>query len=183
MNIKIVSLYITLLIALLLCLGIACSENLTHDKAKQLILAETKYPIRKIGSVEISQSPDQGVLIAKEKMQNYIKLLANKLISMNIRGIGSDGSEYYDVKLTDEGNKYVLKENKENGKLIVDVLLGEMIFDKIINIRKDKEGYNVQYLDEISRITPFGACLIDRTEYERTVRLTLHNGKWQIEKN
>jgi len=185
MKVARVYLYFILLIILFLFLCSACSENLTSDKAKQLILAETKYPLKKIGSIEISQSPEQGILITKDKMQNYIKLLANKLILMNIRGISSDGIEYYDVKLTDEGKIYVIKENRENDKLIVDVLLGEMIFDKIITIRKDnnKEGYNVNYLDEISRMTPFGACLIDRTEYERSVRLTLHKGKWQIDKN
>jgi hypothetical protein len=110
-------------------------------------------------------------------------MLANKLILMDIHGIGSNGSEYYDVTLTDEGKKYVLQERTENNKIIIDVLLGELIFDKIINIRKEDNGagYNVKYLEEIGRITPFGVCLIDKTKNEKNIRLILHNGKWKIE--
>lgn len=173
-----------LAIAVYLSLSIGCSDNLTTDKVRQLILTETKYPIKKFGSFEISQSPDHNVLIGKDNMPMYIKMLANKLITMDIRGIGSGGSEYYDVKITEEGKKYLLKEYKSDDKLLVDVLLGEMIFEKIISIRKDteREGYTVKYLDELSRMTPFGACLIDKTEYERTIRVALHNRKWQIEK-
>lgn len=173
---------LTLLVATIFILIIGCSENLTNDQAKKIILATTKYPVKKIGSVEISQNPNQGLLITKDKMPNYIKMLANKLISMDILGIGTNGSEYYDVKLTDEGKKYVLKENTIANKLVVDVMLGEVIFEKIINIRKgaDGEGYDVKYLEEMGRITPFGTCLIDKAEYERTVRLVLHDGKWKI---
>ncbi|MHB9074525.1 MAG: hypothetical protein ACYC6G_13480 [Desulfobaccales bacterium] len=180
---KVVYFYINLFIAIVVFISIGCSENLTNDKAKQLILAATKYPVKKIASVEISQSPDQGILITKDEMSNYIKMLANKLISMNIHGIGSNGSEYYDVNLTDEGKKYVLQERTENNKIIIDVLLGEIIFEKIINIRKEDNGagYNVKYLEEIGRITPFGVCLIDKTENEKNIRLILHNGKWKIE--
>ena len=182
---KVVYFSINILIAIMLLISIGCSENLTNDKAKQLILSATKYPIKEIGSVEISQSPDQGILINKDKMSIYIKMLANKLISMNIHGIGSNGSEYYDVNLTDEGKKYVLKERTENNKIIIDVLLGESIFEKIINIRKEdnEAGYNVKYLEEIGRITPFGACLIDKMENEKNIRLILVNGKWKIEAN
>jgi hypothetical protein len=180
---KAVYFYINLLIATVVFISVGCSENLTTDKAKQLILAETKYPIKKIGSVEISQSHDQGILITKDKMPNYIKMLANKLISMNIRGIGSNGSEYYDVRLTDEGKIFVLQERNESNKIIIDVLLGELIFDKIINIRKEDNGaaYNIKYSEEIGRITPFGVCLIDKTVNEKNIRLVLHNGKWKIE--
>jgi hypothetical protein len=176
---------VNLLIAILVFISIGCSENLTNDKAKQLILAATKYPVKKIGSVEISQSPNQGILITKDKMPNYIKMLTNKLISMNIHGIGSNGSEYYDVNLTDEGKRYVLKERTENNKIIIDVLLGESIFEKIINIRKEGDGavYNVKYLEGIGRITPFGACLIDKMENEKNIRLVLDNGRWKIDKN
>ena len=183
MRAKVVYFYVTSLITILLFISIGCSEDLTNDKAKQLILAATKYPVKKIGSVEISQSPDQGILITKDKMSNYIKMLANKLILMNIHGIGSNGSEYYVVNLTEEGRKYVLQERTENNKIIIDVLLGELIFDKIINIRKDDNGtgYSVKYLEEIGRITPFGVCLIDKTKNEKNIRLILHYGKWKIE--
>jgi hypothetical protein len=183
MRAKVVYFYVTSLIAILLFISIGCSEDLTNDKAKQLILAATKYPVNKIGSVEISQSPDQGILITKEKMPNYIKMLANKLILMNIHGIGSNGSEYYAVNLTDEGNKYVLQERTENNKIIIDVSLGELIFNKIINIRKEDNGagYNAKYLEEIVRITPFGGCLIDKTQNEKNIRLILDSGKWRIE--
>lgn len=175
--------YQILIIVTIAFFNIGCSESLTNDQAKKIILATNKYPLKKIASVEISSNSDQGVLITKDKMYNYIKMLANKLISMNIRGIGSNGNEYYDVKLTDEGKRYVLKENTQDNKLVVDVLLGEVIFDKIVNIRKEANGdrYNVNYIEEMSRITPFGTCLIDKGEYDRTVRLVLQDGKWKIE--
>jgi hypothetical protein len=180
---KAVHFSVNLLMAILIFISIGCSENLTNDKAKKLILAATKYPVKKIGSVEISQSSDQGILITKDNMSSYIKMLSKKLILMNIHGIGSTGSEYYDVTLTDEGKKYVLQERTENNKIIIDVLLGELIFEKIINIRKEDNGagYNVKYLEEIGRITPFGVCLIDKTKKEKNIRLILHNGKWKIE--
>jgi len=180
---KVVYFYVNLLIPILVLINIGCSENLTNDKAKQLILAATKYPVKKIGSVEISQSHDQGILITKANMSHYIKILANKLILMNIHGIGSNGMEYYAVNLTDEGKKYVLKERIEDNKIIIDVLLGELIFDKIINIRKEDNtaGYNVKYLEEIGRITPFGVCLLDEIKNKKSIRLILHNGKWEIE--
>lgn len=172
--------YLILLIISCLLLNIGCSENLTNEKAQKIIIAATKYPLKRIGSFEISPSPDQGVLITPDKMPDYIKMMANKLISMNIRGISKDGSEYYDVKLTDEGKRFVLQEVKENDKLVIKVLLGELIFDKIINIRKepDKEIYNVNYSEEVSKLTPFGACLINKAIYEKTIGLVLSRGKW-----
>lgn len=173
--------YLNALMIFLVLLNIGCSENLTNEKAKKIIISETKYPLKKIGSFEISQSPDQGVMIAKDKMPDYIKMMANKLILLNIRSVSRDGSEYYDVKLTDEGNKFVLHKKEVEGKSIIEVLLGEIIFDKIISIRKDpnKDVYKVTYLEEIGRITPFGTCLINQPTYEKTISLVLHNGKWQ----
>lgn len=175
--------YLNLLIVLLVLFSVGCSENLTQDKAKQLIISATKYPIKKIGTFEISQNPDKGILITKDKMPDYIKMMANKLISLDIRGIDNSGNPYYDVKLTDEGKHYVLQERKEDNKLMVDALLGELIFDKIIKIRKEPNGkrYIVNYSQELGRITPFGVCLIDKTEYLMEIRLVLQSGKWQIE--
>ena len=177
--------YLILMAITIVPISIGCSENLTTDKAQKIILAAKKYPVKKIGNVEISLNSGQGVLITKDKMHNYIKMFANKLISMNIRGLGSDSSEYYDVELTDEGKKYVIKENTIDNKLVVDVLLGEVIFGNIVNIRKDPngQGYNVKFLEEFSRITPFGSCLIDKTVFERTVHLALYERKWKIGNN
>lgn len=169
--------------AVILCVG--CSENLTNEKAKKLILATAKYPIKKIAVIAVSPGPDHAILISKDEMPNYIKMMANKLITMNIHGIANNNSEYYEVKLTEEGKKYVLKEDVVDNKFVVEVLLGEAIFDKIISIRNDAngKGYNVKYLEEMRRITPFGTSLIDKAEYERTVRLVLSGGKLKIAEN
>ena len=167
---------------ILILFSMGCSNNLTKDKAKELILAAKKYPYKQIGVVEISQNSRKGVKISKEKMPNYIKMMSNKLILMNILAIDSNGNEYYDVKLTNEGKKCVLQQKKVNNKLLIDVLLGQLIFDKIITIRQYSygKGYNVIFSEELNRITPFSICLIDKPIYERTVHLVLHKGKWRI---
>jgi hypothetical protein len=160
-------------------LNMGCSNNLTKDRAREAISAATHYPLKKIGHLEIS---GRGVLITKEKMPDYIKLMAEKLITMNIRNISSSGGEYYEVKLTAAGKKYVLKQRQSGDSLDVEVLLGEIVFDRIISIRQenDRPVYTVNYLEEMSRITPFGTCLIKKPIYEKTVRLALHKGKWQL---
>jgi hypothetical protein len=163
-------------------LNIGCSNNLTKDRAREAISAAKKYPLKKIVHLEISGSGGRGVLITKEKMPDYIKMMAEKLITMNIRNISNSGGEYYEVKLTAAGKKYVLKQRQIGDRLDVEVLLGEIIFDRIISIRKenDRQVYTVNYLEELSRITPFGTCLIKKPIYEKTARLALHQGKWQI---
>jgi hypothetical protein len=174
--------YLTFLFIPLLLIFVGCGDRLTGDRAKQIIIEAKKYPIKDVGTVVINQKPNEGMIISKNDMPVYIKMLSMKLIEMNIVGIDSQGVELYDVKLTDEGKKYVLNEKPEGDKIVVEILLGELIFDKLISIKKadNGTGYDVDYLQEVSKLTPFGTCLIDKPIYDVTSHLVWNNGKWDV---
>jgi hypothetical protein len=173
--------YLIFLAASLTLILSGCGDRITIEKAQQIIVAAKKYPIKKTGTVIINPQPGTGMAISKDEMPAYIKMMANKLMVMNIVGL-KNGVELYDVKLTDEGKKYVLEEKTAGDKTVLTVLLGELMFDKIINIKTTDtaNAYDVKYWEEISRLTPFGASLIDKPIYDVTSRLEVHNGTWSM---
>jgi hypothetical protein len=170
-----------LLIPLIISL-FGCSANLSKDKAREILSAAKKYPVKKIGTVKINHMPGKGMIIGKKDMPSYIKMLTSNLILLNVIDLNHSGIELYDVKMTDEGKKYILTKNVVKDKIVFEVLLGELIFDKIISIRKpsNENTYYVHYSEEISRLSPFGACLIDTPVYEATSQLTFAGGKWMV---
>ena len=159
---KKISLKITLLtLSMFVPLSLGCgSDNLTKDKAKDIIIKHFKYPLPAMEYLSIGSKVD---LSENKRKKMYEALAKEGLITMKLKKTKSD-HEVYKVYPTKKGEKYTGKEFKTTAGRRRQTIIGTKIkaadrqFVEVTKIELsgiDKEAI-VEFTWKYGKLTPFG---------------------------
>ena len=190
-------------IILLLCLMVGCGNNLTREKAFEIINAALPKPIK--GALPIGDqlfhdhSPRNLAIMKKLSNDGVINLV---FISRPI-----PESQVYKISLTDKGKDFSIKFDKSgmgSGTPMFIILLGERSLVKISGMKmtNDNKKAEVEFEWKVVNLTPFGKALqnnsgislgeliqvempikSNETIYQGTATLSLYDDGWRVAKD
>lgn len=163
----------------------SCSNDLSRDKAKDLIVQ--KYNLPQTETVKLGKSylkkyqnlngiyNETGYSGAKEKLD---ALLSQGLITIGESQSGTIGYGlmfYATVMLTDEGKKYLIKEDEKD----YEMKSNEIAFGEITGIQVNEKSAEVDYTLQRVNFTPFGNSSSKDIMTERQF-FALYDDGWRI---
>jgi len=171
----------TKLIFLLFCILCAsCNKNeLTRDKAKELILKDHKYPYAFDWRIYCGD-PDYGAKVMRTNLEE------KGFVTLR-RTYGWFNSGAF-ISLTAKAKPYLLPTpEKDKVRKIQEVKLADVNFGEITGVKKNENGKNaiVEFSTYYTNPTPF-AVLIPAKDFKKAdtsrVYFSLYDDGWRIEK-
>jgi hypothetical protein len=177
----------TILASIISMLG--CSNDLSRDKAREIIIKSLNYPI------PATEPLDIGSKISADQMKlTWLESLKNEgLISYTYHGQNFMKFHVVSVSLTDKGMKYVLGgiylpdfPAWSPGLKYVNVKIAEKQFVEVTGIRLsgNKNEAVVEYTWKYANFTPFAkgdlAGYDKNKTYKEAVNMQLYDDGWRI---
>lgn len=160
----------------------SCEEKLTRENAKEKITSQLNLPLDEIKSFKV----DDYTYFADKTAKQYNELKGLGLLK-NYTFKGEFPSQYHaKADFTDEGNKYVVSEVRNQGYFDeVDVKVAKIEFGEITGIKEIKIGdlisYSVEYTLKRNEINPFGKIVYNLEEriVKRTILFSKYDDGWR----
>jgi hypothetical protein len=192
---------IFILLSAIPVLTTSCKKHLSKKNAEAQITATGHYPVIKEYSFTKAFTKDMNtdgngvtVMIGEEEFKEKQKMIEDfekkKLVAFTeephreeitawLLGTTIRTWTTVSISLTEEGKKYMIRENNDN----YTVRLWETSIDKINGIHETNGGKNaeVYFLISNKNITPFGESFEERNiKTNRTMYFSLFNDGWRI---
>lgn len=135
----------------------SCSNKLDRDTAMELIIEKYDLPVTvtdKLINGMQGYSQNTQIIFSNDLVQK--KLITFTFDRTEPWGLGYHS--FYDLKLTSEGQKYLVGESNFNGFPVYLMKVAETVFGEITGMKELNDGklFEVEYTLKYANVTPFG---------------------------